>query len=50
MRGASGTLTGWGAGGLGVTVGGLDLGTGSGLESSASAGRTEWKHDMNSGR
>lgn len=30
----------WGGGGLGVTLGGFDLGAGSGLDSSASAGTT----------
>lgn len=38
MRVPSGGLVVCGGGGLGVTLGGFDLGAGSGLDSSASAG------------
>ena len=48
-RGPSWGLVAW-TGGLGVTVGGLDLGAGSGLDSSASAGATGGTSDLAAGK
>jgi len=49
VRDASGTLAAWGGGGLGLILGGLDLGISSGLESSVSAGTTAWTFDCAAG-
>lgn len=40
-RGPTRGLEPWGGGGLGVVLGGLDLGAGSGLDSSASGGTSD---------
>ncbi len=50
VRGPSRGLVAWGGGGLGVTLGGFDLGAGSGLDSSASAGTTGWTSDWATGK
>lgn len=44
LHGPSGGLLPWGGGGLGVILGGLDLGAGSGLDSTVSSGG--WTSDL----
>lgn len=50
VRGPSRGLEPWGGGGLGVVLGGFDLGAGSGLDSSASGGTTGWTSDLAAGK
>lgn len=50
MRGPSGGLMACGGGGFGVTLGGFDLGVGSGLDSSASAGTSGWMSNLATGK
>lgn len=49
-EGPSGTLGAWDGDGLGVMLGGLDLGIGSGLDSSVSAGTAGWMSDLAAGK
>lgn len=48
VRGPSGGLVAWGGGGFGVTLGGFDLGVGSGLDSSQE-GTVGWTSDLATG-
>lgn len=50
MWGDKGTLVAWGGGVLWVTLGGLDLGAGSGLDSSVSAATAGWTCDLAVGK